>query len=118
MFKINWANNLENFLCLIIGGLIVYFSMNITQKNTLKEVTPTINEAINKKTVENNINTSLEVGKIKKSDSIMIVLDSKNDQKPITNIVDENKNPNIVDISNLSERRKRNIKKWIKNASN
>ena len=92
--------------------------MNITQKNTLKEVTPTINEAINKKTVENNINTSLEVGKIKKSDSIRIVLDSKNDQKPITNIVDENKNPNIVDISNLSERRKRNIKKWIENASN
>lgn len=118
MFKINWANNLENFLCLIIGGLIVYFSMTITQKNTLKEVTPTINEAINKKTVENNINTSLEVGKIKKSDSIKIVLDSKNDQKPITNIVDENKNSNIVDISNLSERRKRNIKKWIQNASN
>ena len=36
MFKINWANNLENFLCLITGGLIVYFFNEYNSKEYIK----------------------------------------------------------------------------------
>ena len=52
-------------------GLFVGHKMTLsTSGNTLDKVTPTFDKAIDKNTIENNINNDFDIGKIKKSDSL------------------------------------------------
>lgn len=65
-----------------------YFTLRACNK-TIAKITPTLDEAIKKPTISNNIENSVNTGKIKKSDGVTLVLTPDNDQKPVNVISNE-----------------------------
>ncbi|WP_435263446.1 hypothetical protein [Tenacibaculum sp. nBUS_03] len=110
----NWKNTAENLGIVIVSALlgagIGYFASTYSNKQSIELFTPTLLEAIKKETVKNEIDNKISIGKIKKSDSINIVLSPQNNQEPINNIAKSN----CVDISGLSDSRKRRVYRWLK----
>ena len=99
---INYKNTAENIAIFFIGGilgaLIGVTTVMHTTDNIIKQMTPTIMHAIDKETIKNEIKNEIKVDidKIKKSDSLKIVIDQKpiNNQKP-TNVVIKEKDSAI-----------------------
>ena len=91
---INWKNTAENLAITIVilcaGAFIGYTASIKSNKMTIKLLIPTIEKAIDKETIENNIlnKIDLKIDKIKKSDSLNININQKpiNNQKP-TNVI-------------------------------
>jgi len=92
----------------LLGGVIGYGASVKSHKVTVKQLRPVIEKAIDKETIKNEIKNEIRVAKIKKSDSIKIVLDPVNHQKPVNVIA---KKDSCVTISLLSEREKRKLKR-------
>lgn len=109
---INWKNTAENLGLVLVGvvfGSFIGFVISTkTNEKTLSHVIPTIEKAIDKETIKNEIKNEIQIDKIKKSDSIKIVMKPDNNQKPV-NVISSN----CVDISGLSKSRQERIKKWL-----
>ena len=114
--KINWKDAAQNlFISLVsiaFGAFLGYLASTKSNKSTLAAVIPTIEKAIDKETIKNEIKNEIQIDKIKKSDSLKIVMKPDNNQRPV-NII--SKDPNCVDISGLSEVRQARIRRWVGN---
>ena len=115
----NLAENLliiivVGILCGTIGGYVGYSSAVNSHKLTVAQLKPTIDKAIDKETIKNEIRNEIAIGKIKKSDSLVIKLSPYNDQKPMNLVPPQQSGTNdCVDISTLSDSRKRRINRWL-----
>ena len=109
----NWKNTAENLaisiLTTLAGACIGYFASTFSNKQSIKLFTPTLLEAIKKETVKNEIDNKILIDKIKKSESLKIVLSPQNDQKA----VNSNTKTDCVDISELSDSRKNRVYRWL-----
>ena len=109
----NWKNTAENLaisiLTTLAGACIGYFASTFSNKQSIKLFTPTLLEAIKKETVKNEIDNKILIDKIKKTDSLKIVLSPQNEQKAINS----NAKTDCVDISGLSDSRKNRVYRWI-----
>lgn len=98
---INYKNTAENiaifFLGAILGAFISFVTVIKTTDNIIQQMTPTINHAIDKETIKNEIKNEidLKIDKIKKSDSLRIIIDQKpvNNQEPINVIQNDTMQP-------------------------
>lgn len=86
--KIPWKALAILAMGLVVGvGVGAKYGHKITWLTTEKTLnTTSVSEAINKPTTSTTNNTAVNVGKVKKSDSLKIVLDSKNHQVANTNV--------------------------------
>lgn len=99
---INWKDSTQNLIiaavCFLIGGLVGYQSSRMTSKDVIEQLKPTIEKAIDKESITNTIHNAidLKIDKIKKSDSLNIVVNQKpiNNQKPENVIVTPRKKEN------------------------
>lgn len=95
MINPNYKNLAENLIIIIVvgllGGTIGYTASTKSNKQVIEQLTPTIQRAIDKETIKNEILNEIEVkvDKIKKSDSINININQipDNNQKPKNVIV-------------------------------
>jgi hypothetical protein len=122
--KVNWPNVVENLIYIIITAIVVgYVSYKAAvmgaieaSDRVVENLIPTINKAIDKETIANEIvnQIDLQVDKIKKSDSINININQvpNNNQKPI-NIIQKEKDT-CIDISKLTQSQKRRLVRWLK----
>ncbi len=121
--KVNWKNSFENILYLITGALLAFFvcykTMRATTDDVLAAITPTIEKAIDKETIANDIVNKIEVqvDKIKKSDTLQININQEplNDQHPNNTIVKTDSCAiSISDYNKLSKSQKNRINRWLK----
>ncbi|WP_411031664.1 hypothetical protein [Spongiimicrobium sp. 3-5] len=70
-------------------------------------MTPTIERAIDKESIKNEIKNEIQIDKIKKSDSITITLDPTNNQKSINAFSGKD----CIPLKLLSDREKRKLKR-------
>lgn len=88
--KINFKNTTENLgitiIAVLVGVFIGYTISVRTSKTLLKEMLPTIERAIDKESIKNEIKNEISIDKVKKSDSLKIILSPTNNQEP-TNII-------------------------------
>ena len=106
---------------IILGVAVVSFSAGafMQHKLTLNSVgktfnwfIPTVDKAIDKPTIENTISNDFDIGKVKNSDSLTIIFDPRNNQKP-TNVI--SKNEPCYPASKLSAKELRRLKRKEKN---
>jgi len=99
----NWKNTAENLLLVLIGvvaGVFIGYAVSVkTAERMLEQQKSLIEKAINKETIKNEIKNEIKIDKIKKSDSISIVLSPENNQKPINVISKE------IDTSGAEEKK-------------
>ena len=110
----NFKNLAENLIIVIVsallGGVIGYTASLKANKQVVQQLTPTIEKAIDKETIKNEIKNEIKIDKIKKSDSLRIVLDPTNNQKPINTIVQKCDSGSIcIPIQNLTRRQKKRL---------
>jgi len=115
------GNLAENLIIVIVVGLLCgglgggtgYFAAVNSHKLTVAQLKPVIEKAIDKESIKNEISNEIRIGKIKKSDSLMINLVPANTQKAVATFKEE-QGP-CVDISALSDSRQRRIARWLAN---
>lgn len=107
--KINIRRTLILLSVLLIGVFIGHKLTLSTSGKTLSNLTPTLDKAIDKTTIENTIENKINIGKVKKSDSIIIRLDPLNNQKPL-NIISKDSDCDEL-IKALSKGEKKRLKK-------
>lgn len=111
----NFRNLAENLIIVIVsasvGGFIGYTASTKANQQVVSQLTPTIERAIDKETIKNEIKNEIQIDKIKKSDSIRIVMDPHNRQDPTNIIVRDTCNG--VDLSKLSESQLRRLRRWL-----
>lgn len=101
--NINFKNVSENLVYIITTNLLTAFVVyNVSTKTNLKAIeafTPTIEKAIDKETIVNDIVNEIEVqiDKMKKSDSIQININQEpiNNQKPKNQIIKNTKQDSV-----------------------
>lgn len=89
------------------GGYVGHLITLKTNKSNLEQMTPTLNKAIEKAT--NEITNEIKIDKIKKSDSIRIIMDPTNKQKLILQ-KGCGQDSICIAIKNLTGRQKRRLK--------
>ena len=108
--KVNFKNLAENLIIIIVTNLLTAFIVyKVSVKTNIKAIeafTPTIEKAIDKETIKNEIKNDLHIGKVKKSDSLTVIFDPTNNQEPI-NII----STDCIPTSELSERELRRLKR-------
>jgi len=110
----NFKNLSENLIIVIVsaslGGVIGYTASTKANKQVVTQLTPTIEKAIDKETIKNEIKNEIKIDKIKKSDSIRIVLDPTNNQKPI-NVIGGcfHKDSSVVANKHLTRKQKKRL---------
>ncbi len=110
--QVNFKNLSENLVIIVVsvllGGVIGYAASVKSHKITVEQLRPTIEKAIDKETIKNEIKNEIRVAKIKKSDSVKIVLEPMNNQKPINLIAAKD---SCVALKLLSDRERRRLKR-------
>jgi len=110
----NFKNLAENLIIVIVsgllGGVIGYYASTKANKQVVSQLTPTIEKAIDKETIKNEIKNEIQIDKIKKSDSIKIILNPKNNQEPI-NVISKDCNAGSIclPVENLTRRQKKRL---------
>jgi len=107
MFKINWANSLENIIFFVVGSLITALAFATFNKS----IEPTIQKAIDKETVKNEISNEINTRKIKNAKDLDLILKPSNDQTAA--IKAEDKGLLCIDTIKLSNRNLRRLKRLI-----
>jgi hypothetical protein len=120
---INWKNTAENLALILVGvvvGVIIGHLVTKTTSNELFDIMkPTLEKAIDKESIVNEITNDIavEVDKIKKSDSLNINITQAphNDQKP-RNVLKPNADCEITKdaFQKLSKNRQDRIKRWLR----
>ena len=110
----NFKNLAENLIIVIlsalVGGHIGYTASFKANKQVVEQLRPTIEKAIDKETIKNEIKNEINIDKIKKSDSLHIILDPTNNQKPTNTIIKKCEDGNIcIPIINLTRRQKKRL---------
>lgn len=90
----NFKNLAENLIIVIVativGGVVGYNASILSNKQTITLLIPTIEQAIDKETIKNEIlhKVDVKIDKIKKSDSINININQKptTTQNPVNSI--------------------------------
>ena len=91
---INWKNTAENLglsiITFLVGAAVGYFASTFTAQAMIDQMIPTIEKAIDKETIKNEIRNDIIMkdNKFKKNDSLNIIITQKPDniQKP-TNVI-------------------------------
>nr|WP_299385605.1 hypothetical protein [Allomuricauda sp.] len=84
----------------------------VTWLTTAKTLEKTgVAEKVNKPTVTNDISNEINIEKIKKSDTLNIVLDPTNNQKPVNIISDKECLKEVM--SALSVSRQKRLQRWL-----
>lgn len=110
--KIPW----KALLIFAIGMVIAFplganYGHNVSWLSFEKTLnTKTLSEAVNKPTVENKIDNKIQIDKVKKSDSLRIIMDPTNNQQPI-NIIS---NDTCIDLSKLNKNQKNRLDRWLR----
>ena len=107
MFKINWANSLENIIFFVVGSLLTALAFATFNKS----IEPTIQKAIDKETVKNEVNNEINTRKIKNAKDLELVLKPSNDQT--ATIKRKEQGLLCIDTTKLSKRNLRRLKKLI-----
>lgn len=94
-------------LCGTIGAVSGYKAAVKSNESTLEQVIPTIEKAIDKETIKNEIKNEIQIDKVKKSDSLTIIMDPTNNQEP-TNVITKDCDW-LIEL--LSDREKRKLKR-------
>lgn len=109
----NFKNLSENLIIIIVagllGGVIGYVAAVKSHKVTVAQLKPVVEKAIDKETIKNEIKNEISIAKIKKSDSIKIVLEPINNQKPV-NIISKKKD-SCIPVKLLSIREIKKLKR-------
>jgi proteasome assembly chaperone (PAC2) family protein len=92
---INWKNTAENLglviIAFLVGATVGYFASTFTAKAMIDQMIPTIEKAIDKETIKNEIRNDiiLKDNKFKKNDSLNININQipANNQKPVNVVV-------------------------------
>ncbi len=112
MLTINYKNLAENLMIVVVsvllGGTIGFFAAVKSHKLTVEQLRPTIERAIDKETIKNEIKNEIDIHKIKKSDSLKIIFDPTNNQKPI-NVI--SRNDSCIPVRLISNREIRKLKR-------
>ncbi|WP_422858760.1 hypothetical protein ACOKFD_15575 [Flagellimonas sp. S174] len=88
------------------GGYMGHLLTLNTNKSNLEQMKPTLDKAIEKAT--NEITNEIKIDKIKKSDSIRIVMDPNNKQVMVRDTCLG------IDLSKLTENQRKRLKRWLK----
>ena len=94
----------------LTGAFIYRNGFSKGHNDVLAALKPTIHKAIDKETIKNEIKNEIQIDKIKKSDSIKIILDPINNQKPVNVISTGCPNSSIcMPIENLTRRQRKRL---------
>lgn len=108
----DYKNLAENLIIVIlsalVGGVIGYYASTMANEKVIEQLKPTIQSAIDKETIKNEIKNEIQIDKIKKSDSIKIVMEPSNNQKPV-NVIVAGKDSICLPIENLTRRQKKRL---------
>lgn len=92
----------------LITGFTAHLSTLNTQKKVVEQIKPVLQQAIDKETIKNEIKNEISIDKIKKSDSLKIIMDPVNNQKPV-NIIYSGKDSVLVAIKHLTRKQKKRL---------
>jgi hypothetical protein len=119
----NIKNALENLaiavVVFLVGAFVGHKVTKVTSESVVEILKPTIDKAINKETVTNSIYNAIDNNfeKIKKSDSLKIIIDQQpyNDNKPTTTVKKEDCNCAVSqeEYNSLNSNRQRRINRWL-----
>jgi hypothetical protein len=95
----------------LTGAFLHHWGFSNGHGDAVAALKPTIDKAIDKETIKNEIKNEIQIDKIKKSDSIKIILDPKNNQEPINVISKDCPEGSVcMPLENLTRRQKRRLK--------
>lgn len=111
----NWRLYFLGLIIYVVGNLSGAFihdwGFSDGHADATEAMKPIISQAIDKETIKNEIKNDIGIGKVKKSDSLVIIMDPSNDQKPINVIANDCGDGSIcIPIENLTKRQKRRLK--------